>query len=106
MYCDLARTRAEYNIMKVYSHDPKQRPPHYTDIHSLAMCVKKGDCKNVLDLGIDDARLDKYFRGETIEGDLNNGWCLVCVDGYPLGLGKAVNGSVKNHLPKGIRKVK
>jgi NOL1/NOP2/fmu family ribosome biogenesis protein len=28
------------------------------------------------------------------------------VDGYPLGLGKAVNGSIKNHLPKGIRKVK
>lgn len=72
--------------------------------HSLAMCAKREECNNVLNLDLDDARLDKYFRGETVEGDLKNGWCLVCVDGYPIGLGKAVNGTVKNHLPKGLRK--
>ena len=73
--------------------------------HSLAMCAKKEECKNVLDLAVDDVRLEKYFRGETVDGDLNNGWCLVCVDGYPVGLGKAVNGTVKNHYPKGLRKM-
>ena len=73
--------------------------------HSLALCVKKEECKNALDLSETDARLEKYLRGETVEdGSLANGWCVVCVHGYPLGLGKAVNGTVKNHYPKGLRK--
>ena len=46
-------------------------------------------------------------RGETIallegEGPVS-GWCLVCVEGYSLGWGKAVNGQLKNHYPKGLR---
>ena len=34
-----------------------------------------------------------------------NGWCAVGYGGCPLGLGKAVNGILKNHYPKGLRKV-
>ena len=71
--------------------------------HALAMSVKKAECKNALDLALDDLRVEKYLRGETVNGELSNGWCVVCVNGYPLGLGKAVNGVVKNHLPKGLR---
>ncbi len=47
-----------------------------------------------------------YLRGETLASDAQNGWCVVCVEEYPLGLGKAVNGTVKNHLPKGLRMAK
>ena len=72
--------------------------------HALATCVKKVDCKRVVDLSQTDGRLEKYFRGETLEAEIENGWCVVCVEGYPLGLGKAVNGVVKNHLPKGLRR--
>jgi NOL1/NOP2/fmu family ribosome biogenesis protein len=54
---------------------------------------------------MDDGRVEKYLRGETIDGDIANGWCLVCVCGLPLGLGKAVNGTIKNHFPKGLRKM-
>ena len=73
--------------------------------HALAMRTKKDACKNVVDLKADDVRVERYLRGELIEfADAENGWCLVCVEGYPLGLGKAVNGAVKNHLPKGLRK--
>lgn len=32
------------------------------------------------------------------------GWCLVCVDGYSLGWGKAAGAVLKNHYPKGLRK--
>ncbi len=71
--------------------------------HALSMSVKKEECKNALDLDLDDLRVEKYLRGETVNGDLSNGWCVVCVEGYPLGLGKAVNGVIKNHLPKGLR---
>lgn len=72
--------------------------------HSLALCACKGELKNAVDLSITDPRVEKYLRGETIESETKNGWCVVCVEGYPIGLGKAVNGTVKNHLPKGLRK--
>ena len=75
--------------------------------HSLAMCVKGEACNNLLSLPLSDLRTDKFLRGETIEvseNELQNGWCLVAVDGYPIGLGKAVNGTVKNHIPKALRR--
>ena len=73
--------------------------------HALAMCVKAEECKGAVMLGAEDGRVERYLRGETFEsGETPNGWRLVCAEGYPLGLGKAVNGTVKNHLPKGIRK--
>lgn len=73
--------------------------------HALAMACAAQECKNVLSFPIDDVRVEKYLHGETVDADVKNGWCLVCVEGYPLGLGKAVNGVVKNHFPKGIRKL-
>ena len=70
--------------------------------HALAMCVKKEECQNVVELGLEDKRADKFLGGETVEDErVQDGWCLVCVDGYPVGLGKAVRGTVKNHIPKG-----
>lgn len=76
--------------------------------HSLAMCLKQEECRNVLDLSKIDRRVEKYLHGETVDVEererVQNGWCLVCIEGYPLGLGKVVNGVVKNHYPKGLRK--
>ena len=70
--------------------------------HALATSVKKDECKNVVEVTGEQA--EKYLRGETFDYETENGWCLVCLDGYPLGLGKAVNGTIKNHYPKGLRK--
>ena len=72
--------------------------------HSLAMCVTAEECQNVLSLDRDSEDVKKYFRGETLNADnVKNGWCLICMDGFPIGLGKAVNGIIKNHYPKGLR---
>ena len=74
--------------------------------HSLALATKKENWKIAVDLAETDVRLEKYLRGETIETvETNkNGWCVVCVAEFPVGLGKAVNGTIKNHIPKGLRK--
>ncbi len=72
--------------------------------HSFAMALKKEEVQRAVDLGLTDPRVEKYLRGETIEAEIENGWCLVCVCGYPIGWGKAVNGVIKNHLPKGLRR--
>ncbi len=71
--------------------------------HALAMAF--GD-RAKRKLSLTRAESEKYLRGETLCADLADGWCAVCVEEFPLGLGKCVGGTVKNHLPKGLRKIK
>ena len=93
------------NVLRVGVRLGEVRNGRFEPSHSLAACAKKEECKNVVDLMETDVRVQKYLRGETLEAEgAKNGWCLVCVEGLPLGLGKAVNGTIKNHLPKGLRK--
>ena len=63
---------------------------------------------SVIDLPYDDDRVRKYLCGETIDVDdlqpkRSKGWQLVCVNGYPLGWGKLVNGTLKNKYHAGWR---
>ncbi len=73
--------------------------------HSLAACARMEECSNAVNLPLEDPRVERYLKGETIDGGEKNGWCLVCVEGYPIGLGKCVNGVIKNHYPKGLRRL-
>jgi NOL1/NOP2/fmu family ribosome biogenesis protein len=77
----------------------------FVPAHALAACSKAEECNNIVDMPSHDSRVDKYLRGETFEADGKDGWCLVCVDGISLGWGKRVGGVVKNHFPKGLRRV-
>ncbi len=63
---------------------------------SLALALKSSQFKNILDLSIDDNRVEKYLKGETIHCDEENGWILICLDGHPLGFGKASKNKIKN----------
>ncbi len=62
------------------------------------------DCAQKLELGLTDARLDAFLRGETLAVAGPPGYAAVCADGFPLGFGKTVDGVLKNHLPKGLRR--
>lgn len=70
--------------------------------HALAVSMKKKECARFVPLSRGEA--DRYLRGETLACRCGNGWCVVGLGDDPLGLGKAVNGTLKNHLPKGLRK--
>ena len=75
---------------------------------SLAMCLKKEEYKNTINLVSSDERVIKYLKGETIDVDdivssKAKGWQLVLVDGYPLGWGKLANGTLKNKYLPGWR---
>ena len=72
--------------------------------HQFFKCFSK-DFKLTTDLHSGDERLAKYLHGEVIDADIPNGWCVVCYEGLPLGGGKAVDGVIKNHYPKGLRTV-
>lgn len=70
--------------------------------HAFALSLKKGEAKNVLDLPYGDPLLIRYLRGEEIPADVR-GWCVVCVNGYPVGWGKGSGSTLKNHYPRGLR---
>ena len=56
-----------------------------------------------IDLQKDSEQLQKYLHGEEISCDCENGWAVVTVDGCTVGGAKVVNGTAKNHYPKGLR---
>lgn len=69
--------------------------------HALALSLSSQDVVNCINLTVDEAL--RYLHGETLECEDQKGWTLVMVDGFSLGWGKCVNGTLKNHYPKGLR---
>ena len=74
----------------------------------LALALTKEDFPSCLNLSSTDERIGRYLRGESLliepgECTKEKGWQLVCVDGYPMGFGKLVNGLLKNKYPAGWR---
>ena len=59
--------------------------------------------KNQCHLLLEDERVIQYLKGLEIEADVENGYGVIMVNGYPLGLYKAKNNKLKNHYPKGLR---
>ena len=52
----------------------------------------------------DDIRVMKYLRGETLDlrdQNLSDGWCLITVEGWPLGFASVKKGIGKNKLHRG-----
>lgn len=80
-----------------------ERKGRFVPSHALALALKKGDFQRTVSLTPEDPLLEKYLSGETIPTDLSTGWGAVCVDEFPIGWGKAVDGVLKNHYPKGLR---
>ncbi|MCC8138238.1 MAG: RsmB/NOP family class I SAM-dependent RNA methyltransferase [Clostridiales bacterium] len=107
------------------------RKDRFEPSQALAMALRSGDCAPEVILDFDcaealsahaenaahlsgavDDRLRRYLCGETIEVDdllkqdclhTQKGWCLVCVNGFPLGWGRCVNGTLKNKYHPGWR---
>ena len=70
--------------------------------HALALWLK--DCKTVENISEDSSLVAKYMGGDVIPSQ-QKGWCLVTVDGYSLGWGKGDGRVLKNHYPKGLRRM-
>lgn len=72
--------------------------------YGFAHILKPNDVKQCINFSASDEDVYRYLQGEPLTIDKGfSGWVLVCVDGYPLGWGKASQGSLKNHYPKGLR---
>ena len=69
--------------------------------HALAMALDASLPLQKMEL--DDQQARRYLAGEALECENLKGWTWICWRGMPLGWGKASNGQMKNHLPKGLR---
>jgi NOL1/NOP2/sun family putative RNA methylase len=76
---------------------------HFVPSHALALSIQPEDVKQTIDFACDDPNLLLYLQGEALPANLNKGWTLVTVDGFPLGWGKVSGGLLKNHYPKWLR---
>lgn len=75
---------------------------------ALAMVLKQSEYDKTISLPVEDERVVKYLKGETIDLEdyaqtIQEGWNLFCVDGYPLGWGKFNGSSLKNKYLAGWR---
>lgn len=77
------------------------RKGRFEPSHALALWLKTA--AREFDLDPDGAELARYLRGETLPC-AENGWTLVKAGGLSIGWGKAANGILKNHYPKGLRR--
>jgi NOL1/NOP2/sun family putative RNA methylase len=72
--------------------------------HALSHWFARGKTDiPVLDLELDDPRVQTFLRGETIQSEGAAGWLVVRVLGLGLGWGKRVGSTIKNHYPKHLR---
>lgn len=77
---------------------------NFAPSQALALALKKDEFRNIINLNIDDERVIKYLKGETIDISDHNydeGYNLVCVNNYSLGFSKITNGIFKNKIAKG-----
>ena len=101
---------------------PQQRPKELKNLHIVRMGVLAGELKNGrftpdhalamafpasafrAAVNLADDALTQFLAGETVacNPDLS-GWCPALAAGHPIGWGKAVEGVLKNHIPKGLR---
>ena len=95
-------------VLRAGLHLGTRKKNRFEPSQPLALALHKGDVEAVISLPVSDERLTRYLKGETLmiepeEAAHKKGWHLLCVDGYPLGFGKLVNGILKNKYPAGWR---
>ncbi len=79
------------------------RKGRFEPAHALALWLKDGSVTE--DFAWDSQEIERYLRGEVVPSR-QKGWCLVRTDGYTLGWGKGDGTVLKNHYPKGLRRLK
>lgn len=74
---------------------------------ALAMALKREEFPVTVSFHREDERVVRYLKGETVplsDGEPEvKGWCLVCVDGFPLGFAKGTGQALKNKYYPGWR---
>lgn len=71
--------------------------------HALALALSPADARRCAKLDLLQAK--QWIGGMTVLWDGEKGWYMAALEGYGLGWGKLAGGILKNHYPKGLRKI-
>ncbi len=70
--------------------------------HALALWLRS--CAREESLAPDSREMDAYLHGNVVPSQ-KKGWCLVKAGNYAIGWGKGDGSVLKNHYPKGLRRL-
>lgn len=88
--------------MRAGLHLGTRKKNRFEPAHALAKALHSTDVVQSQECDYNTAM--HYLKGETIPCNTSfKSWTLVCHQGISLGWGKAQNGILKNHYPKGLR---
>lgn len=91
-------------IIRPGLHIGTNKKNRFEPSHALALFLSPDEVGN--HYAMTDAETEKYLRGETFAcGEGLKGWALLTTGGCSIGFGKAGGGQMKNHYPKGLRKI-
>ena len=83
-------------------HAADYKNGRFTPAHALALAYPAEAFR--LKIELNEQELSSYFLGNTLSiPEDGTGFAVVLAKGHPVGWGKAVQGVLKNHLPKGLR---
>ena len=82
------------------------RKGYFRPDHALALALRPQDAADAVNFTADSDEIAAYWQGLDLPHAGPDGWLLVAVDGFVLGWGKRVNGRLKNHYPRGLRKAR
>lgn len=99
----------DFSAMKVLRaglHLGELKKNRFEPNHHLALLLKPEEAQFSYSLSSKENEWQKYLKGEAISTSKhqNRGWLLMTIDGYSIGWGKEVQGTIKNFYPKGLRK--
>lgn len=91
-------------VMRAGLHLGALRKNRFEPSHALALALEKEDVKQSMELG-SDGNARAYLGGMTLNHSGEKGWYLMTYQGYSIGWGKLAGQVMKNHYPRGLRKV-
>ncbi len=80
------------------------RKGHFRPDHALALALTPDETALSANFAAESDEIAAYWQGLDFTNAGPDGWLLVTVDGFGLGWGKRVNGRIKNHYPRGLRR--
>nr|MBQ8253555.1 RsmB/NOP family class I SAM-dependent RNA methyltransferase [Lachnospiraceae bacterium] len=104
-----APSLAGLRVLRAGLHLGTLRKNRFEPSHALALTLHPSEVLNSVMLTssseADYRTACEYIGGQTFSREGEKGWYLICLDGYSLGWGKSAGGIMKNHYPKGLRKL-
>ena len=92
-------------VMRLGLHLGEIKKDRFEPSHALALALSPNRAAHIWRFEVNDPNVRAYLSGQTFLGEGEKGWYLICVDGFSLGWGKLAGGVMKNHYPRGLRKV-